>query len=245
MREFFVDITEKNANKNNEKAPEGTQALPYSSFLEKALEYEKKDELQTALFYMQIAGTLNPNSTKIPEKIASLKSTIKHKARQHFTKGVKFCEKRRFKDARRQFLTTLRYSPDHKEAIDYLKNRLHPKEYRNYKVEGKETLKDISKKFYKDPSKDFLIAYFNNINTGNPPGSGTILELPVLKTKFNPPPIDIRIELIKAENLLKEKRGQEALDIAEKILEYDHLNKKASDLKNSAYYQMGMELSGH
>jgi len=244
MREFFVDITEKNANKNNEKAPEGTQALPYSSFLEKALEYEKKDELQTALFYMQIAGTLNPNSTKIPEKIASLKSTIKHKARQHFTKGVKFCEKRRFKDARRQFLTTLRYSPDHKEAIDYLKNRLHSKEYQNYKVEGKETLKDISKKFYKDTSKDFLIAYFNNINTGNPPGSGTILELPVLKTKFNPPPIDIRIELIKAENLLKEKRSQETLDIAEKILEYDHLNKKASDLKNSAYYQMGMELSG-
>ncbi|MBW2089178.1 MAG: hypothetical protein JRI37_09355 [Deltaproteobacteria bacterium] len=52
MREFFVDITEKNANKNNEKAPEGTQALPCSSYLEKALEYEKKDELQTALFYL-------------------------------------------------------------------------------------------------------------------------------------------------------------------------------------------------
>jgi len=52
---------------------------------------------------------------------------------------VKFFEKRRFKDARKQFLTTLRYSPDHKEAIGYLKNRLHSKEYQNYKVEGKET----------------------------------------------------------------------------------------------------------
>ena len=244
VREFFGDITEKIANKNPEKAPEDTKSLPYFSYLEKALEYEKNDELQTALFYMQIAGTLNPDSTKIPKKIASLKSTIDYKARQHFTKGVEFCEKRRFKDARRQFLTTLRYSPNHKKALDYLKNRLHSKEYLNYKVKEKDTLKDISKKFYKDPSKDFLIAYFNNLKTGNEPVTGTILALPVLESKFSRPPIDIRIELIKAENLLIEKRCQEALDIAEKILEYDHLNKKASDLKNSAYYQIGIKLSG-
>jgi tetratricopeptide (TPR) repeat protein len=244
VREFLGDITEKIAGKNPEKAPECTKALPYFSYLEKALEYEKNDELQSALFYMQIAGTLNPDSTKIPEKIASLKSTIDQKARQHFTKGVKFCKKRRFKDARRQFLTTLRYAPVHKEALNYLKNRLHSKEYLNYKVKEKETLKDISKKFYKDPSKDFLIAYFNNLKTGKEPVSGTILELPILGSEFTRPPIDILIELIKAENLLKEKKCQEALDIAEKILEYDHWNKKASDLKNSAYYQIGIELSG-
>jgi tetratricopeptide (TPR) repeat protein len=244
MREFFVDITEKNENKNHKKSPEGTQATPCSCYLKKALEYEKKDDLQTALFYMQIAGTLNPDSNKIPEKIADLKSTIKCKAQRHFTKGVKFFQKRRFKDARRQFLTTLRYSPGHKEALDYLKNRLLPKETLNYKVKGKETLQAISKEFYQDPSKDFLIAYFNNLKTGNPAVSGTILKIPVLKSNLNPPPFDTRIELIKAKNLLKEKRYQEALDIAEKILEYDHLNKKASDLKNSAYYQMGITLSG-
>jgi tetratricopeptide (TPR) repeat protein len=157
---------------------------------------------------------------------------------------VNFFQKRRFKDARRQFLTTLRYSPGHKEALDYLKNRLLPKETLNYKVKGKETLQAISKEFYQDPSKDFLIAYFNNLKTGNPAVSGTILKIPVLKSNLNPPPFDTRIELIKAKNLLKEKRYQEALDIAEKILEYDHLNKKASDLKNSAYYQMGITLSG-
>lgn len=244
VREFLGDVTDKIEEKNPQKTPEDIKVLPASSYLEKALEYEKKNELQTALFYMRIAGTLNPDSTKIPENIASLKSTINYKARQHFTKGMKFCEKRRFKDARRQFLITLRYSPNHKEALDYLKNRLDSKKYLNYKVKEKETLKDISKKFYKDPSKDFLIAYFNNLKTGKPPVSGTILEIPVLESKFNRFPIDIPIELIKAENLLIEKKCQEALGIAEKILEYDHLNKKASDLKNSAYYQMGIELSG-
>lgn len=243
VRGFLGAIADKLSEKTSTKEPGYTKALPASYYLEKALEYEKNDELQTALFYMQIAGTLNPDSTKIPKKIASLKSTIDHKARQHFTTGVEFCKKRRFKDARKQFLTTLRYAPNHKGALDYLKNRLHPKEYLNYKVKENDTLKDISKKFYKDSSKDFLIAYFNNLKTGEEPVSGTILELPLLGSEFNRPPIDIPIELIKAENLLKEKRYREVLDASEKILEYDRLNKKASDLKNVSCYQIGMELS--
>ncbi|MGB2927295.1 MAG: hypothetical protein WBB70_00130 [Desulfobacterales bacterium] len=242
VREFLGDIADKIAEKNSEKAPEGTKFLPASYYLEKALAYEKNDELQTALFYMQIAGTLNPDSIKIPEKIASLKSTIDHKARKHFTTGVECYEKRKFKDARRQFLTTLRYAPGHQEALDYLKNRLHPKEYLNYTVKEKDTLKDISKKFYKDPSKDFLIAYFNNLKTGEEPISGTTLEIPVLESEFNRPSIDIPIELIKAENLLKEKQYEQALAVAGKILDYDKSNKAAQDLINTAFCQQGKDL---
>jgi tetratricopeptide (TPR) repeat protein len=242
--EFFGDIADKFSEKNSEKTPEVTKSLPASDYLEKASEYEKNDELQTALFYLQIAGTLDPDSTKIHEKIASLKSAIDHKAGQHFTTGVGFFKKRRFKDARKQFLTTLRYAPGHKDALDYLKNRLHPKEYQTYKVKDKDNLKDISKKFYKDPSKEFLIAYFNNLKTGSKLVSGTMLELPILGSEISRPPIHIPAELAKAENLLKEKRYPEVLGVSEKILEYDRSNQKASDLKNYAYYQIGLELSG-
>jgi tetratricopeptide (TPR) repeat protein len=244
VQEFFGDIANKFLEKNSQKTPGVTKVLPASDYLEKASEHEKNDELQTALFYLQIAGTLDPDSTKIHEKIASLKSAIDHKAGQHFTTGITFYKTKRFEDARKQFLTTLRYSPGHKEALDYLKNRLHPKEYRTYKVKDKDTLKDISEKFYKDPSKDVLVAYFNNIKKGSEPVSGTILELPTLESEFNRPPIHIPTELTKAENLLKEKRYPEVLRISEKILEYDRLNQKASDLKNAAYYQIGLELSG-
>jgi tetratricopeptide (TPR) repeat protein len=244
VREFLGNIADKIAQKISEKAPEDTKVLPASYYLEKASKYEENDELQPALFYVQIAGTLDPDSTKIHKKIASLKSAIDHKAGKHFTTGVEFFKKRKFKDARKQFLTTLRYAPDHKEALDYLKNRLHPKEYLHYKVKDKDTLKDISKKFYKDPSKDFLIAYFNNLKTGSEPVSGTILELPLLGSEFNRPPIHIPAELKKAKTLLKQKRYPEVLGVSEKILEYDRSNQKASDLKNSAYYQIGLELSG-
>jgi tetratricopeptide (TPR) repeat protein len=244
VREFLEDIAHKTTEKNSQKTPGGTKLLPASYYLEKASEYEKNDELQPALFYMQIAGILDTDSTKIPEKIAAVTSAIHHKAGQHFTWGVECYEKGKLKDAGRQFLTTLRYDPGHKQALDYLKNRLPPKEYLNYNVKEKDTLKDISKKFYKDPSKDFLIAYFNNLKTGSQPVSGTTLEIPVLESEFNRPSILIPTELIKAENLLKEKRYPEVLGILEKILEYDHGNKKACDLKDCAHYQMGLVLSG-
>ena len=243
VREFLGDIADKITKKNAEKAPEDIKVLPAAYYLEKASEYEKNDECQTALLYVKIAGTLDPHNTKIHEKTASLKSAIDHKAGQHFTTGVAFFKKRRFKDARKQFLTTLRYAPDHKKALDYLKNRLHPKEYRTYKVKYKDTLKNISKKFYKDPSKDFLIACFNNLKMGSQLESGIILKLPLLGSEFNRPSIHIPAELKKAENLLKEKRYPEVVGVSEKILGYDRLNQKASDLKNSAYFQMGLALS--
>jgi len=243
VREFLEEISDKIAGKTPQKAPEGTKALISSSYLEKALEYEKNNELRTALLYMQIAGTLDPDNTEIPEKIAGLKSTIDKKAGRHFAKGVAFYKKRKFKDARRQFLTALRYAPGHKDAFDYLKNRLPPEEYINYKVKNKDTLKSIAKKFYNDPSKDFLIAYFNNLKTDKNPVPGTMLELPILGSEFTRPSIDIRNELIKAENLLKEKRYQEVLGVVGRINKYDRLNKKASDLKNAACYQIGIELS--
>jgi len=50
MREFFVDITEKNANKNNEKAPEVTQALPCSSYLEKHWNMKKTMNCKPTFF---------------------------------------------------------------------------------------------------------------------------------------------------------------------------------------------------
>ena len=242
--EFFGDIADKLSEKKSEKAPESTKVLPASYYLEKAGQYEENEELQTALVYLQIAGRLDPDSTKIHEKIASLKSAIDQKAGQHFTTGVTFYKTRKFEDARKQFLTTLRYAPGHKEALDYLKNALHPKEYRTYKVKDKDTLKDISEKFYKDPSKEFLIAYFNNLKTGSKLASDTMLKLPILEPEINRPSIHISAELAKAETLLKEKRYPEVLGVSEKILEYDPLNQKASDLKNAAYYQIGLELSG-
>ncbi len=231
------------SDRTSKKSPKSTVHFSTSSYLQKSLEYEKNDDLQMALLYMKIAGTLNPDNRKIAKRITFLKSTLDYKARRHFKKGVVFYKRNELKEARKQFLIALRYDPDHKSALHYLKNRLTPKEYINYKVKKGDTLKSISRKFYNDYKKDFLIAYFNNLKTDKKPAPGTTLKLPVLKSDFAQLLIVIRNKLIKAKNLLEEKQYEKVLNIAGEVLEYDHLNKDAADLKNAAYYQMGMQLS--
>ncbi len=224
------------------KTPESAEVFPPYYYREKALEYEKKDELQMALFHMKIAGTLSPEDKEISERIADLKSTIAYKSNQHFKKGVVFYKKGKIKSARKHFLITLRYNPNHKEALGYLKSKLTPKEYTNYKVKKKDTLKSISRQIYKDPGKDFLIAYFNNLKTDAKLVPETTLKLPILKSEFTKPLFDISAELIKAENLLEKKKYEEVLSVAGKILEHDKSNKAAEDLINTTCCQNGKGL---
>lgn len=216
--------------------------FPSSYYLEKATAYENNDELQTALVYMKIAGTLNPDNQKIIKKISALESTINDKADEHFRNGVIFYNKKRFKAARKQFLTALRYDPHHEEALDYLKNRLIPNGYIRYRVEKNDTLKNISEKFYKDPEKDFLIVYFNDLKSGTEPLPGTVLKLPILPSNVTRPLMDISKELLTAKKLLREKRFKKALAVTERILKYDPMNPEAVDLKNSTCYQIGIQL---
>lgn len=243
VMEFKTETSEKIAAGTSEKNPESAETFLSSSYRQKSLEYEKKNELQMALYYMQIAGSLNPDDKIIAKRIAVLESTIANKARRHFKKGVVYFKKNKLKYARQQFLITLRYNPDHKGALDYMKNRLAPKEYIIYKTKKGDTLKSISREFYNDVKKDFLIVYFNNLKTSKKPAPGTTLKLPMIKSYFTHLAILIRNDLIKARKLLEDKRYEEVLNIAGEVLKYDLMNKEAADLKNAAYYHMGKQLS--
>ncbi len=209
-------------------------------FLKKAGEYENNDELQRALFYLKIAGTLTPKDEQIAGRLSRLKTTIEIKCDASYKKGKKFYMENRFEDARNQFLTALRYNPDFKPALDYLKNRLIPKAYISYAPGKGESLKGISKKFYKDPDLDFLIAYFNNLKTESKPEPGKTLKLPILPSEVNLEKIDIHQEIVSTKQLLKKKKYKAAIDVSDKILGIDHLNKAAIDSKNKAYYQIAM-----
>ena len=211
-------------------------------FLKKAMAYENADELQRALFYLNIASALSPKDPEISERISRLKAAIGAKSHASFIKGKTFYMQNRFNDARNQFLIALRYDPDFKPALDYLKNRLVPKAYISY-IPGKgDSLKGISKKFYKDPDLDFLIAYFNNLETESKPLPGKTLELPILPWDVNPEKIDIHEEILSTKQLLKEKKYRSAIDVSNKILKIDHSNKTAVASKNQAYYYIAMEM---
>ena len=240
----FGDDGRKVPEKNSEKTQRNTSVFHSSYYLKKANTYKNNDELQLALFFLKVAAALNPDDTEIVGKISDLKLTIDHKSNKYLKKGEKFYNQKKFEGARNQFLTVLRYNPDQKDALDYLKNRLIPKEYINYAFEQKDSLKIISNKFYKDPELVFLIAYFNNLKSGTEPEPGEILKIPILEPEFYQAIRDHSQDMISANNLMEKKRFQEVVVITQKILDSDPLNKEAIKLNNEALYHIGIQLSG-
>ena len=231
------------SHKDPEKTQRDKSVFHSSHYLKKAMTYKNNDELQLALFFLKIAAALSPSDMEIAGKITDLKLTIDRKSNNYFKKGEKFYSQNKVEEARNQFLTVLRYDPDNKGALDYLKNKLNPKEYINYTFEQKDSLKTISNKFYKDPELVFLILYFNNFKSDANPKPGETLKIPILEKEFYQAIDDRRQDLILANNLLKENRFQEVVIITQKILKNDPLNKEAIKLKDEALYRIGVQLS--
>jgi len=223
-------------------ATHGPGSLTSEDCLAKASILEQQDELSMALSYLRVAQALNPEDQAITAKIEQLQANCRQKAEKHMKFGVEQYDLKQFEQARRHFLIVLRYDPDNQKAQDYLKQRLIPCNCQTYKVQKGDTLKQVAKKFYQDPGKDFLIAYFNDLKPDKQPKPGTWLKLPHLEAEFAKPFFDIPGELTQARQFLAEERYGDVIGITGKILEYDYLNKEAEDLKSEAYYQMGLHL---
>ena len=213
-----------------------------AQYQKSALEYEKSGDLPMAVLSWKIVAGMDPQNNEAVLRVKSLQEEITSKADKHFDSGVKYYKKKSVQKARVQFLKTLIYNPDHTEALDYLKNRLPGVYEMTYTVQKKDTLKKIATDMYKDPQKDFLIAYINTLNIDSPLIPGTTLELPVFYEKTTRKVHDTEIELVQARKLLKAKKYERVLNLVEKTLEYDPVNPDATELANVSYYELGKEL---
>jgi tetratricopeptide (TPR) repeat protein len=236
---------------------------PFSIFPEryrnKAMEYEKKEELQKALQSWEIVSSFTPSDEAVVKRIVGLKAQIQTLSDQHFKKGLSYYKTNSIESARREFLLVLSYNPDHKEALDYLKHKLTGEDYILYEVGKGDTLKAIAKKKYNDAQKDFLIAYFNDLGKDGRLGPKTTLKLPILEatpikqvmgSKGKEIPIEEKGAIVDTKEMLnkamvsfKGKNYQETASITQEILTYDPSNKDARDLANASNYQMGKILS--
>lgn len=148
----------------------------------KAIEYEKKEDLRKALLSWQAVQGFLPDNKEAYEKITDLKSRIRIEDGRHFQKGVDYFRINSLQDARREFLIALSYNQDDGQALYYLKHKLNDNGYILYEAKEGDTLRGIANKIYNDPDKDFLIAYFNDLNKGNSLEKGIMLKLPVIES---------------------------------------------------------------
>ena len=222
----------------------------------KAINYEKAQEFLKAIEMWKIFSSLTPADRETIKKIDILQKQADTAAASHFNRGVAHYQKGTIASARKEFLLTLLYNPDHKAALDYLKNKLTGEEPTQYVVKKGDTLPSIAQKFYNDPQKDFLISYFNNIDKQTSLVPGMNLIIPILeisepgkpKEEYDstpkeeeeaPPAVDIAGLLTKATELLNAKKYRDAIPAAENILKYESTNSAALNIVNTANYELG------
>jgi len=221
-----------------------------SRHAENAAEYEKKGDLRKALQSLEIVNGFKPDDEKVLTQIIYLKGQIQKNASDHYDKGVAYFQNNSMKAALREFLLALTLNPDHKEALDYVKYRMTRDELIVYEVKKGDTAKVIAQKVFNDASKDFLIAYFNDLDKEARLAPGMTIVLPSLKSIQVVPEIapsdeepaeyiNLKQEIRKARDYFGAKKYQQSASAAEKILEYDPVNKDAMNLKNESYYKIG------
>ena len=206
----------------------------------RAIAYEKEGELPKALLSWQVVHRFRPDDTEVLEKITVLKGYSRSEADKHFLKGLDYFHNNAMRAARKEFLMTLAYVPDHERAKDYLKHTLAEPDYVVYQANKGDTLRKIADKIYQDSEKAFLIAYLNDLDGDDPLKHEMTLRGPVIESALlTAQPDYSEVMLNKARALFKVGKYRKALCLAEDVLEYSPTNSAASDLINSSYYALG------
>lgn len=217
---------------------EGPRGLLIEKYQKRAVEYEKAGELQRALACWRVVSSFDSQNLKATEKVLILKEFGREKAKKHFKQGMAYYNRKSFKAAQREFLIVLFYDPEHKKALHYLKNEITAKASDVYEVQAGDTLASIAKNKYNDPSKAFLIAYFNDLAADKKPVPGSLLEIPVVDVRVLRQSPDFKAELKRARAYFIQRKYPKVLAIVDKILKVDSGNKEALALKDAAYYEL-------
>ncbi len=205
-------------------------------YKEKAMKFAIDHEFQKSLYYYKIVGKLDPEDNSIPGKIKSLEAFLESESERHFLRGQKACSDNLRNKALKEFLTALRYDPGNKTVFENLKNMNAQCEFSGYIVQKGDTLEKIAKKVYKDPNKDYLIAYFMDLDINEKPATGKRINFPVLSEEL----LKIPNERKKKKRIVKKKKYSKK---SKTNIRNKSKKKKENKASKSALYKKGSELS--
>jgi nucleoid-associated protein YgaU len=154
-------------------------------YITKAQELEAQGDLVEALEQYKVALTVDPGNQLAKEKVSQLESTLGELAEKHFQDGVAFRRKGEYNRARQEFLTALRYNPDHPEAKNMLKERaIEPQQVKGYvlhTIQPDESVSMVAKKYYGDYKKFQIIAEYNQLEDATKVKVGQEIKVPVIE----------------------------------------------------------------
>ncbi|MGD9043776.1 MAG: tetratricopeptide repeat protein [Desulfobacterales bacterium] len=150
-----------------------------------AQEYEKKGDLVEALKQYKLVLTVDPENKLAIEKSTALESQLNELAEKHYKIGLKYYRQGQYPPARKEFLTALRYNPDHVEAKEKLtaarKEIEHVTRYISHTLQADETIATLAERYYGDYRKFHLIAEYNELEDATKVKVGQVIKVPVIE----------------------------------------------------------------
>jgi len=151
----------------------------------KAKAHEAQGEMVEALEQYKLVLTVDPENQLAKEKCAIIGPELHIKAEEHYQIGLKFYNQGQYGEARKEFLTALRYNPDHAEAKDKLtatkKEIEQVSRYIIHILQPDETISTLADKYYGDYRKFHLIAEYNELDDATKVTVGQEIKIPVIE----------------------------------------------------------------
>ncbi|MCP4623006.1 MAG: tetratricopeptide repeat protein [bacterium] len=155
-----------------------------AEYLAKAREYENKGDLVEALKQYNLVLTVDPDNRLAQDKSAQIGQELKRLAQNHYRSGMAYYNKGRYALARQEFLTALRYDPQHLQAKDMLTVHRELEQIARYvmhTIQPNESISSLAKRYYGDYKKFHLIALYNDLVDAAKVKVGQQIKIPVLK----------------------------------------------------------------
>ena len=147
---------------------------------------EKSGDLRRALLYRKVVFAFSPEDADAGKRVDRLERKIRGQVERRYQAALALEESGETAKALREFLAVLALDPDNEAALRHVKEGRGGSagtESRSWTVREGDTLRKIAGEAYRDPDKDFLIAYFNRIPAEAPLPVGTVLRLPDIDTR--------------------------------------------------------------
>lgn len=152
-------------------------------YVTEAQNLEKTGDLPAALEKYKLALTADPNNAEAKESSQRLTDKLAKMADERYNLGMKYHRQGKYGLARKEFLTALKFQPDHEKASQMLVSRQPDKspEYVFHVVKPGQSLSKIAGEYYGDVKKFDVIAKFNNIKDATMVRPGQRIMIPMLE----------------------------------------------------------------
>jgi tetratricopeptide (TPR) repeat protein len=153
-----------------------------NAYVQQAQAYESQGNLVEALEQYELAQTIDPDEPVITEGIKRLDQKLTDLAEAHYQAGLRFRDKGKWDLAKKEFLKTIRYRPDHKNAAAMLQQRQPDgkRAFITHVIAPGESISKLALKYYGDYKKYHHIANFNTMTDATRVRVGQPIMVPVI-----------------------------------------------------------------